>query len=85
MRSILLRALAALLIVGAASSAAWASYVLGREPAPVDLAAARSPRIVAVVERHDFGKVQQGADVVYRFKVRNEGSGELVIERAQGS
>lgn len=43
------------------------------------------PKIVAVERVFDFGKVKQGMSIEHVFKIRNEGDGELKIEKARGS
>lgn len=40
------------------------------------------PAIVADEATFDFGTVEQGAEVVHQFTVRNHGEGLLVLERA---
>ena len=44
-----------------------------------------APKIVAVEATHDFGKVSAGESVEHVFKIKNEGEGELRIERAKGT
>jgi hypothetical protein len=46
---------------------------------------AGAPKIVAVEAAFDFGKVKQGQPVEHVFKIRNEGTAELKIEKAHGS
>ena len=46
---------------------------------------AASPSIKAVNPNHSFGKVKAGTKVTHTFKVRNEGQGDLVIQKAKGS
>jgi hypothetical protein len=48
-------------------------------------AVAGSPKIVAVESSFNFGKVKQGDEATHVFKIRNEGTGELKIEKARGS
>ena len=48
-------------------------------------AEAAAPRIVAASDSFDFGKVKQGKDVEHTYTIKNEGRGELIIERAKGS
>ena len=43
------------------------------------------PRIAAVQESFDFGKVKQGTDVEHVFKIKNTGAAELEIKNARGS
>ncbi len=43
------------------------------------------PKIVALEASYSFGKVKQGTEVEHVFKIRNEGTAELVIEKAKGS
>lgn len=43
------------------------------------------PKIVALEPTFAFGKVKQGADVEHVFKIRNEGTADLVIDKAKGS
>lgn len=45
----------------------------------------RAPKIVAVEGEHDFGKVKQGKAVEHVFKLKNEGTADLKIEKARGS
>jgi hypothetical protein len=45
----------------------------------------QQPKIVAPELSFSFGKVKEGTEVEHVFKIRNEGSAALVIERAQGS
>ena len=45
----------------------------------------KAPKIVAAEANFNFGKVKQGTEVEHIFKLRNTGSGELVIEKAKGS
>ena len=42
----------------------------------------RQPRIAISAETFDFGKLPQGQKLTHRFKVKNIGKGELVIEKA---
>ncbi len=44
-----------------------------------------APKIVAVQADFDFGKVKQGVNVEHVFKIKNEGSADLKIEKARGS
>lgn len=44
-----------------------------------------TPKIVAVEETYNFGKVKQGVDPEHVFKIRNEGKADLRIEKARGS
>ena len=39
----------------------------------------KSPRIVFSEEKHDFGKVPQGPQLIYNFRFKNKGSGTLTI------
>ena len=39
------------------------------------------PAIVFNTEQHDFGAVQQGAELEFAFEFRNNGSEELIIEQ----
>ena len=48
-------------------------------------AAAAPPKIAAVEKVFEFGKVKLGSTVEHTFKVRNEGTGPLHIQRAKGS
>ena len=43
--------------------------------------AAAGPVITVPVDRHDFGSVAEGAEVVHDFVIRNTGDAELVITR----
>jgi len=43
------------------------------------------PRIEVVPQKHDFGKVFQGATVEHSFRVKNVGDAQLRIERIRGS
>jgi hypothetical protein len=43
------------------------------------------PKIVALEPTYSFGKVKQGTEVEHVFKIRNEGTAPLVIEKAKGS
>ncbi len=43
------------------------------------------PKIVAVEGNFNFGKVKQGTSVEHVFKIKNEGKGDLKIEKARGS
>jgi hypothetical protein len=43
------------------------------------------PKIVALEDKFDFGKVKQGAVVEHVFKIANKGDAVLAIERAKGS
>jgi hypothetical protein len=45
----------------------------------------KKPKIVAVQSAFDFGQVKQGVDVEHIYKIRNEGTAELKIEKARGS
>jgi hypothetical protein len=55
-------------------------------PAPgAKPAGAGAPKIVAVESAFDFGKVRQGEEVSHIYKIRNEGTAELKIEKARGS
>jgi hypothetical protein len=47
--------------------------------------AAGVPKIVAVEAAFDFGKAKQGDEVEHVYKIRNQGDGELRIEKARGS
>jgi hypothetical protein len=60
----------------------------GKEGAPAadaKPAGTGSPKIVAVESAFDFGKVKQGDEVTHVFKIRNEGTADLMIEKAKGS
>jgi len=46
---------------------------------------AKEPKIVALGDTFDFGKVKQGAKVEHVFRIRNEGTADLKIEKARGS
>lgn len=37
------------------------------------------PKLVIQSSEHDFGKVKEGEEATYTFKVKNEGNAELVI------
>jgi hypothetical protein len=54
-------------------------------PAAAKPAEAGAPKIVAVESAFDFGKVKQGDEVTHVFKIRNEGTAELKIDKARGS
>jgi hypothetical protein len=54
-------------------------------PAAAKPAETGSPKIVAVESAFDFGKVKQGDEVTHVFKIRNEGTAELKIDKARGS
>lgn len=43
------------------------------------------PKIVALEEKHDFGKVKEGTTLEHVFRIRNKGDQELIIEKASGS
>ena len=45
----------------------------------------KAPKIVAVEEIFNFGKVKQGVNPEHIFKIRNEGAANLKIEKARGS
>ena len=45
----------------------------------------KAPKISAVENKFDFGKVKQGSDVVHVFKIKNQGEADLIIEKAKGS
>ena len=45
--------------------------------------AAAGPVITVPVNRHDFGSVVEGAEVVHDFVIRNTGDAELVITRVK--
>jgi hypothetical protein len=65
-----------------------ASCKCGEEAAPkadAGPAAAGAPKIVAVEPSFDFGKVKQGEEASHVFKIRNEGTADLKIEKARGS
>jgi hypothetical protein len=65
-----------------------ASCKCGEEAAPAAQAKAPeagAPKIVAVEPSFDFGKVKQGDEATHVFKIRNEGTAELKIEKARGS
>ena len=65
-----------------------ASCKSGEEAAPaaeVKKAEAGAPKIVAVESSFDFGKIKQGDEATHVFKIRNEGTAELKIEKARGS
>jgi len=44
-----------------------------------------APKIVAAESSFDFGKVKQGQEASHVFKIRNEGTAELKIDKAKGS
>jgi hypothetical protein len=44
-----------------------------------------APKIAAPELTFSFGKVKQGTEVEHVFKIRNEGTAELVIDKAKGS
>jgi hypothetical protein len=46
---------------------------------------AAAPKIAAVDESFDFGKIKQGTDVEHVFKIKNNGNADLLIEKARGS
>jgi hypothetical protein len=48
-------------------------------------AAGGAPKIAAVEAKFDFGKVKQGQAVEHVFKIKNNGTAELKIEKAKGS
>jgi hypothetical protein len=43
------------------------------------------PKITALEKEFKFGSVKEGAVLEHVFRVRNDGNGELIIERASGS
>ena len=45
----------------------------------------KAPKIVAVEETFNFGKVKQGKNPEHVFKIKNEGDADLKIEKARGS
>lgn len=49
------------------------------------LCAEEAPRIVFDSVNYDFGRVNQGENVVHRFVFRNRGGGDLEIERVRSS
>lgn len=56
-----------------------------KKTAEVKASAGGKPKIVALETKHDFGKVKEGAKIEHVFRVRNQGDGKLVIEKAYGS
>ena len=57
----------------------------GATAAKADAGKAGTPKIVAVESSFDFGKVKQGQEASHVFKIRNEGTAELKIDKAKGS
>jgi hypothetical protein len=71
---------AALLFAACSKCGGDAAKDAAAKPAP-----SGTPKIVAVEESFDFGKVKQGDEATHVFKIRNAGDGELKIEKARGS
>lgn len=44
-----------------------------------------APKIASAAPDFNFGKVKQGASVEHVFKIKNEGTADLKIEKARGS
>ena len=44
-----------------------------------------TPKIAAVQDSYNFGKVKQGTVQEHIYKIRNEGTADLTIKRAKGS
>ena len=42
-----------------------------------------APKLVIASQIHDFGEVKAGTPLRYTFKVKNEGSADLLIENVQ--
>lgn len=58
----------------------------GRGAAASSSAAAKpAPKIVALAPKFHFGKVKQGQEVEHVYKIRNDGSTPLLIQKAKGS
>ena len=87
MSTIMLRAVR--LLAACLVAVALASCKCDEQGAPAAADAGKggggAPKIVAVEQSFDFGKVKQGDEVVHVFRLRNEGKGELRIEKARGS
>ena len=47
--------------------------------------AVKAPKIASAQPAFNFGQVKQGKKVEHIFKIKNEGSADLIIERAKGS
>jgi len=78
MKTIVINIIAALLVVAAAASPLWATSLRGTT-------GPKGPSIVALGDTYSFGKVRQGTSVEHVFRVRNQGTAQLVIEKAQGT
>lgn len=44
------------------------------------LAQDKAPKLVVEAFEHDFGKIKEGVKVVHTFKVKNEGTADLLID-----
>lgn len=78
-----LLALCACLVAGACASCSRCGGE--KDGAAASAKAAGTPKIAAAESSFDYGKVKQGDVVEHVFRIRNEGDGELKIEKARGS
>jgi hypothetical protein len=65
----------------AAPAQVVASAPANAAPAPVVAVAPGTPRVDLPETVFDFGVVADGTDYIHSFKVRNVGSGELVLKK----
>jgi hypothetical protein len=57
-----------------------AASAIAQEQAPK---AGGTPKLVMESSTHDFGQVKTGTPLQYAFKIKNEGSADLLIQNVQ--
>jgi len=78
--------LSATLLLGCDTTESAPALATAQGSATASVASAKAaPKVVAVEQDFAFGKVKLGSTVKHTFKLRNEGSAPLLIERAKGS
>ena len=72
-----MKRIASIVMLMTAIALLWTGSIIAQEH--------KGPRILIKEERHDFGKVAQGAQAMHVFTIQNTGDEILEIQKVQSS